>query len=437
MPQLIFLEGPWKGNAFELPDEGATIGSAAGNGLVLADDDMVAAQHVRLSLKGTAWRVTGLAETFVNDHLVSGGSLSEGDKIRVGRSVLQFSSGGGANELGSGDLAKVSELHAAYSAMREQLGKVIIGQGTVIEELLIAIFCRGHALLVGVPGLAKTLLVSSLSEALELKFRRVQFTPDLMPSDITGTDVLEEDATTGKRIFRFVKGPIFGNMILADEINRTPPKTQAALLEAMQERHVTVGEQTLPLPDPFFVLATQNPIEQEGTFPLPEAQLDRFMMSIHVDYPTAEEEDAIMMQESSATRGVLEKVLDGPRVIEFQQLVKRVPVAEFVVQYARKIVRSTRPKTDDAPPFVKDMVMWGAGPRAGISLLTAAKAHALLSGRGHVTTGDIDRMAFPVLRHRVMTSFNAEASGVTSDELIRMLLQHHAQPGELRALKNA
>ncbi|MGI9241932.1 MAG: AAA family ATPase [Verrucomicrobiales bacterium] len=434
MPQLIFLEGPWKGNTFEFPAGGVTLGGAEENDLVLAGDDMVAAQHARLKQVGKGWQLTGLAETFLNDHLVSGGSVNDGDNIRVGRSLLRFSVAGGVAGLGEGDLAKVAELHAAYSLMREQLGKVIIGQAVVIEELLIAIFCRGHALLVGVPGLAKTLLVSSLSEALELKFRRVQFTPDLMPSDITGTDVLEEDSSTGKRVFRFVRGPIFANMVLADEINRTPPKTQAALLEAMQERHVTVGEQTLALPDPFFVLATQNPIEQEGTFPLPEAQLDRFMMSIHVDYPTAEEEDAIMMQESGATRGELEKVLDAQRVIDFQQLVKRVPVAEFVVQYARKIVRSTRPKTDEAPPFVKDMVMWGAGPRAGISLLTAAKAHALLSGRGHVTTGDIDRMAFPVLRHRVMTSFNAEASGVTSDELIRMLLQHHAQPGELRAV---
>jgi MoxR-like ATPase len=320
------------------------------------------------------------------------------------------------------DTEAVKQLQQTYQKMREHLARVIVGQDDVIEQLLIAIFCRGHALLVGVPGLAKTLLVSTVSRVLDLSFKRIQFTPDLMPSDITGTEVLEDDHTTGKRIFRFVHGPIFANMILADEINRTPPKTQAALLEAMQERHVTVGEVTHALPDPFFVLATQNPIEQEGTFPLPEAQLDRFLFMINVDYPSAAEEEQIIKQVTGTYSAELESLIAGPDVIALQQIVRRVPVADHVVEYAAGLARATRPKQPEAPDFVREMVHWGAGPRAGIFLITAAKARAILHGRYHATTADVTAMALPVLRHRVLTTFNAEAAGVTSDQLVRMLL---------------
>ena len=321
------------------------------------------------------------------------------------------------------DAALIAELNAAFRDIKGQLGEVIVGQGKVVEEVLIAVFSRGHALLVGVPGLAKTLLVSTLSHVLDLSFKRIQFTPDLMPSDITGSDVLEEDRTTGKRVFRFVQGPVFANMVLADEVNRTPPKTQAALLEAMQEHHVTVGAQSFPLPEPFFVLATQNPIEQEGTYPLPEAQLDRFMFNITVDYPTAEEESAIIRQVTSARTAALKKVLDGPAILRLQDVVRRVPVADHVVEYARNLARASRPKQPEAPPFVREMVGWGAGPRAGINLIIAAKARAILHGRLHATTADVTAVALPVLRHRIITTFNAEAAGVTSDEIVQSLVQ--------------
>jgi MoxR-like ATPase len=274
-------------------------------------------------------------------------------------------------------------------------------------------------------------LVSTLSKVLDLSFKRIQFTPDLMPADITGTDILEIDQASGKRNFRFVHGPIFANMVLADEINRTPPKTQAALLEAMQERQVTVGETSYQLPEPFFVLATQNPIEQEGTFPLPEAQLDRFMFNIHVGYPTAAEEQAIIRQVTGTKKVSVEKLLDGKTVMELQDVVRRVPVADHVVEYAATLVRATRPKEADAPDFVKEMVGWGAGPRAGIYLITAAKARAILQGRFHATTADVQHCALPVLRHRILTTFNAEAAGVKSDQIVRMLLEHFKPKAEL------
>jgi MoxR-like ATPase len=334
-------------------------------------------------------------------------------------------------ELGSSDKEVIEELKQAYGAMKQQLDLVIVGQEEVIEQLLISIFCRSHALLVGVPGLAKTLLVSTLSEVLDLGFKRIQFTPDLMPADITGTEVLEEDMSTGKRIFKFVRGPIFANMILADEINRTPPKTQAALLEAMQEHHVTIGEDTYPLPDPFFVLATQNPIEQEGTYPLPEAQLDRFMFNIRVDYPSATEEENIIKRVTGTYKANIETQLTGEAVIKLQNVVRRVPVADHVVTYAAQIARASRPKSEDAPDFVREMVSWGAGPRAGIYLILAAKARAILQGRYHTTTADVRAVALPVLRHRILTTFNAEAAGVTSDEIVNMLIDKFQPSADL------
>ena len=331
---------------------------------------------------------------------------------------------------GQEDIEAVQALNQAYQDMDAQLGRVIVGQKKVIEQVLVAVFCRGHALLVGVPGLAKTLLISTLSQVLDLSFKRIQFTPDLMPSDITGTDVLEEDHTTGKRVFRFVHGPLFANMILADEINRTPPKTQAALLEAMQERMVTVGEETYALPDPFFVLATQNPIEQEGTYPLPEAQLDRFMFNISVDYPSSDEELQIMKQVTGTYRADLRVALTGTDIIRLQEIVRRVPAGDHVFEYARNLARASRPGSPEAPGFINELVNWGAGPRAGIYMMLAAKARAILHGRYHATTEDVREMALPVLRHRVLTTFNAEAAGIASDDVITRLIAEIQPPIE-------
>ena len=326
-------------------------------------------------------------------------------------------------EMKKSDLEAVAALNAAYSQMTAEMSKAIVGQSRVIEELLIAIFSKGHCLLVGVPGLAKTLMVSTIARILGLSFKRIQFTPDLMPADITGTDVLEEDHTTGKRFFRFVHGPIFANMILADEINRTPPKTQAALLEAMQEHHVTTGETTYPLPEPFFVLATQNPIEQEGTYPLPEAQLDRFMFNTMVGYPSADEEMEIMKRVTSSYQADLKKTLTHEDILRLQDIVRKVPVTEHVYHYAMSLARATRPHEADAPDYVKEWVQWGAGPRASIYMILGGKARAILHGRYHVTTEDIEVVAYPVLRHRIITTFNAEAAGIKADQVVARLLQ--------------
>ncbi|HZL36644.1 MAG TPA: MoxR family ATPase [Tepidisphaeraceae bacterium] len=323
----------------------------------------------------------------------------------------------------SADLDAVGELARAYKTMAAELSKIIVGQADVVEQVLTAMFCQGHVLLVGVPGLAKTLLVKTISDVLHLGFKRVQFTPDLMPSDITGTDVLEEDHTTGKRFFRFVKGPLFANIVLADEINRTPPKTQAALLEAMQEHRVTVGEKTYELPEPFFVLATQNPIEQEGTYPLPEAQLDRFMFMVNVGYPSAAEEVQIMKQATTEYRPEVTRLLDGVAIQSLQKIVRRVPVADHVYAYARDLVRSTRPGEPGVPPYINDLVQWGAGPRASIYLILAGKARAILHGRVHVTTEDIVKVAHPVLRHRILPTFSAEAAGMSADKIVDRLIK--------------
>jgi MoxR-like ATPase len=329
----------------------------------------------------------------------------------------------------------VRDLAAAYEKMTEQIGKVIVGQKQVIEQLLMALFSRGHCLLVGVPGLAKTLLVSTVSKILHLSFKRIQFTPDLMPADITGTDILQDDPETGRRKFVFLPGPIFANMILADEINRTPPKTQAALLEAMQEHHVTAGAQTYHLPEPFFVLATQNPIEQEGTYPLPEAQLDRFMFNIIVGYPSRTEELAIMKQTTSTYKPDLQTMLDGEQILKLQEVVRQVVVAEHVFAYAADLVRATRPRDPGVPKFIKELLSWGAGPRASQYLILGGKARAILHGRLHVTTDDIKEVAFPVLRHRLVTTFNADAEGVTTDDIITRLIKEVPLPQEEAAAK--
>jgi MoxR-like ATPase len=319
------------------------------------------------------------------------------------------------------DLRQAEELHKNYERMTQELSGVIVGMEHVIEQLVIALLCSGHCILEGVPGLAKTLLVSTTAKMLGLSFRRIQFTPDLMPADITGTDVLEEDHTTGKRVFRFVRGPLFANIILADEINRTPPKTQSALLEAMQERQVTVGGDRYGLPTPFFVLATQNPIEQEGTYPLPEAQLDRFMMKVQVDYPMEEQEIEIAKRVTTDYSFEVSEVLTAESIQAMQGIVRKVPVGDHVYTYAIQLARRTRPGNGDS--YIDEMVSWGAGPRASIYLLLAAKARAILKGRHHVTTGDVAAMARPVLRHRVIPTFNAEAAGLTSDDIVSQLLE--------------
>jgi MoxR-like ATPase len=320
------------------------------------------------------------------------------------------------------DIQAMEKLSAAYLSIRTELGKIIVGQQAVVEQLMIAIFAQGHCLLEGVPGLAKTLMVSTLSKTLNLSFNRIQFTPDLMPSDIIGTEVIQEDKATGARQFRFLQGPIFANIILADEINRTPPKTQAALLESMQEKQVTIGGIRHPLPAPFFVLATQNPIEQEGTYTLPEAQQDRFMFKVFVKYPSYDEEYLIAESTTSQRDIKLQHVLSGEDILHLQQLVRRVPVAPHVIHYALRMVRATRVLEGDSPAFVKESVSWGAGPRGVQYLLLGGKARAVLEGRGHVTTDDVRAVARPVLRHRVITNFNAESQGITSDVVIDRLL---------------
>jgi MoxR-like ATPase len=329
----------------------------------------------------------------------------------------------------------VRDLAAAYQDMTQQIGKVIVGQHKVVEQLLMALFSRGHCLLVGVPGLAKTLLVSTVSKILHLSFKRIQFTPDLMPADITGTDILQDDPETGRRKFQFLPGPIFANMILADEINRTPPKTQAALLEAMQEHHVTAGSQTYHLPEPFFVLATQNPIEQEGTYPLPEAQLDRFMFNIIVGYPSRPEELQIMKQTTSNVKPEVKAILTGEQIQTLQEVVRQVVVADHVFEYAADLVRATRPKDPGVPKFIPELVGWGAGPRASQYLILGGKARAILHGRLHVTTDDIKEVAYPVLRHRLVTTFNADAEGWTTDNIIEKLIATIPLPQEEAAAK--
>jgi MoxR-like ATPase len=324
-----------------------------------------------------------------------------------------------------GSLAELDALAQGRTRILNELRKVIVGQDHVVDELLIALMANGHCVLVGVPGLAKTLLISTLARALELRFNRIQFTPDLMPSDITGTEIIEEDKGTGRRIFKFIQGPIFANVVLADEINRTPPKTQAALLQAMQEREVTTGGQTYPLKPPFFVLATQNPIELEGTYPLPEAQLDRFMFMINVDYPSHEDEVKIVAATTSAFEAEVTTVLNGEDIIRYQRLVRRVPVADYVIDYAVRLARATRPGRSGSPDIesVARYVSWGAGPRASQYLILGAKTLAALQGRPAPSVDDVKRVARPVLRHRILTNFNAEAEGIKSETIIDRLLE--------------
>ena len=327
----------------------------------------------------------------------------------------------------SSDVEMLDKLREAHKKLRKEIGKVIIGQEAVVDQLLMAIFCRSHALLMGVPGLAKTLMVSTLAASLDMTFKRIQFTPDLMPSDITGTEVIQDDPVTKQRMFKFLPGPIFTNILLADEINRTPPKTQAALLESMQERKASIGGVDYPMKDPFFVLATQNPIEQEGTYPLPEAQLDRFLFLIKVDYPTDAEEELIMRLGSSETKHQPSPVLHGDDIIELQRVVRRIPVSDVVFAFAKRITRLSRPNTPEAADYVNRWLTWGAGPRASMNLILAAKAHAILRGSNHVSGDDVVAVATPILRHRIILNFAAQSEGITVEEVIRQLVKSAAK----------
>lgn len=328
------------------------------------------------------------------------------------------------NDTSNDDLDLAKSLATKFDALRSEIGKRVVGQHDVVELLLLALLSKGHGLFVGVPGLAKTLLIQTLSEGLGLEFSRIQFTPDLMPSDITGTDVLEEDKSSGQRAFRFLKGPLFSNVVLADEINRTPPKTQAALLQAMQERTVSAGGKTYELPPPFLVFATQNPIEQEGTYPLPEAQLDRFMFMIDVGYPTFEDEIEIVKRTTSVQNDSVNAVLNAEDIVRYQALVRRVPVAEHVVRYAVKLVRATRPAEGDAPEFVKEQVQWGAGPRASQNLIVGAKARAVLQGRTAASIDDVRAVAKAVLAHRMVVNFAASSEGITTSDVVKELTEY-------------
>ncbi|MCL4510677.1 MAG: MoxR family ATPase [Bacteroidetes bacterium] len=321
------------------------------------------------------------------------------------------------------DVEGISRLNKSFKLLRDEVAKVIVGQDEIIKQIFVTILSRGHCLLIGVPGLAKTLLVRTLADALNLKFSRIQFTPDLMPSDITGTEIIEENVTTGDRSFRFVKGPLFGNIILADEINRTPPKTQSALLEAMQEYRVTAAGQTFQLEQPFFVLATQNPIEQEGTYPLPEAQLDRFMFNLWLDYPSFDEEVKIVQSTTGDYTPSIKKAVEGSDILYFQELVRRVPVSDSVIKFAVELANRTRPKNSSAPDFVKQFVSYGAGPRASQYLILSAKANAALDNRLSPDIDDVKKTALPVLRHRILTNFNAEAENTTTPEIVQRLLE--------------
>jgi MoxR-like ATPase len=328
-----------------------------------------------------------------------------------------------ANPLSSADVQAIEQLRSAHGSLRREMGKVIVGQELVLDQLLMAIFCRSHALLMGVPGLAKTLMVSTLARVLDLTFKRIQFTPDLMPTDITGTEVIQDDPVTRQRAFKFLPGPIFANILLADEINRTPPKTQAALLEAMQERKASIGGVDHAMMNPFFVLATQNPIEQEGTYPLPEAQLDRFLFLIKVDYPTADEEDRIMRQGTTDVKDEIKKVLGGEDIIRLQSIVRRVPVADRIFDLAKKLTRMSRPGTPEAADFVNKWLTWGAGPRASMNLILAAKANAILRGNFHVSVEDLRAVALPILRHRLICNFTAQSEGIRVEDVITRLVK--------------
>ena len=449
MPQIRINAGFLKGTTYPITEK-TNIGRATDCGLRVAIDGIASRYHAEIYLAEGEWRVKDLGSlngTLVNKELVKDAALKPGDRIMVGDSIFEFQESADAfsdETSEAGSPPPVDVITPEHEAIRDlidqmsvktrliesEISKAIIGQKEIIRELLTAIVSNGHVLMIGLPGLAKTMMIRTVAEVLDLKFRRIQFTPDLMPSDITGTDILETDDATGRKEYRFIKGPIFTNILLADEINRTPPKTQAALLEAMQEHRVTAAGETYPLDPPFFVLATQNPLEQEGTYPLPEAQLDRFMFSIYIDYPSELDEETIAKVTTRQQVYELKKILSGPEILELQAAVRNLPISDHVVKYATRLVRATRPGDARAPEFIKKWVHVGAGPRASQYLIIAAKARAVIEGRLLVTTDDVRASARPVLRHRMFTNFTADSEGVNTDKIVQKLLEAVPEPGE-------
>ena len=438
MAEIKFLSGPHEGKRIPLADGPLVLGRNKDTDIPLADN-AASGRHAELRPKDGRWQVRDLGSSNglrINGRKSSGGWLAPGDVVSIGTSrfIIQMDAAAteaatAAPKASSEELELVNQMREKTDKIRLEVGKVIVGQREVLDQVLMCIIAGGHALLIGLPGMAKTLLVRTISQVLDLQFKRVQFTPDLMPTDIIGTDVLETDQTTGNKEFRFLQGPIFCNLLLADEINRTPPKTQAALLEAMQEQMVTAGTESYTLDEPFFVLATQNPIEQEGTYPLPEAQLDRFMFNIFVDYPAPHEEEEILRTTTAGKKADPEPVLNRDDIIQLQEVVRKVPVSDHVIKYVTRLVWATRPVNDDAPEITKEFVSTGAGPRAGQYLILAAKATAILEGRIHVSCADIRRAAPPVLRHRILTNFAADSEGKTPLDIIEQLLKEVPEPG--------
>jgi MoxR-like ATPase len=452
MPTLQILTGPLKDQTVNIPGERFVLGRERDCELIL--DIPLASRHHACLYKGDdGWRIQDMGSvngTLHNGAKVQDSIIVSGDKISIGDVIMVFSDGAPVAAVpapvttaapaapppedapvhDAAIQALVQQMSLRTKAIGAEMGKVIIGQNEIVSQLLTAIISNGHVLMIGMPGLAKTTMIRTLSEVIDLKFNRIQFTPDLMPSDITGTDVLEINDATGHKEYRFIKGPIFCNILLADEINRTPPKTQAALLEAMQEHRVTAAGHTYQLTLPFFVLATQNPLEQEGTYPLPEAQLDRFMFSIYIDYPTAEEEEEIARVTTKKSKIELQKVLTSKEILELQDVVRGMPVSNHVVKYATRLARSTRPVGEHAPEFIKKWIHCGAGPRASQYLVLAAKGHAVSEGRLLVTTDDVRAIARPILRHRMFTNFAADAEGMDTDKIVQRLIAEVPEPSE-------
>jgi MoxR-like ATPase len=454
---ITFQSGPYAGQTYELHKEVILIGRVSDTDIPI-EDSSVSSRHAQLRFENGHWHFSDLNSTngsTLNKIATSAATLSDGDIVGVGNVSFLFHSTASAPPPASGiakesvkaptpppatspesdfaagadELALVEKMRSYTDRIRAEVGKVIIGQRDVLDQILMCILANGHALLIGLPGMAKTLTVKTIAQVLNLEFKRVQFTPDLMPGDIIGTDVLETNKATGEKEFRFIKGPIFCNLLLADEINRTPPKTQAALLEAMQEKMVTAGNTTYKLAQPFFVLATQNPVEQEGTYPLPEAQLDRFMFNIWVDYPLPEEEEAVLKATTAGVRAEPQPVLTREELLQLQDVVRKVPVSDHVIKYVTHLVGSTRPGNPHAPQLTKNYISTGAGPRAGQCLILAAKATAILEGRIHVSCADIRRSAPPVLRHRIMTNFAADSEGLSPLDIVKKLLDLVPEPG--------
>ena len=442
MPEIKFISGPMDGRSLTLSAPKYSIGRKPNRDLSF-NDESCSAEHAELRLENGEWKIVDLESsngTWLNQKKVSSAVLASGDSVKIGETIFVYNgtekisdkntnNSQAPSSASTDELALVEKMRAHADRIRQEVGKVIIGQLDVLDQILMCILAGGHALLIGLPGMGKTLTVRTIAQVLNLKFKRVQFTPDLMPSDIIGTDVLESNAATGEKEFRFIRGPIFCNLLLADEINRTPPKTQAALLEAMQEKMVTAGNTSYTLEEPFFVLATQNPIEQEGTYPLPEAQLDRFMFNIWVDYPLPHEEEEILRATTGGARIEPKPVLTQEELLQLQSVVRKVPVSDHVIKYVTRLVGATRRQNADAPQVTKTFVSTGAGPRAGQYLILAAKAMAILDGRIHVSCADIRRAAPPVLRHRIITNFAADSEGLTSLDIVKRLLEEVPEPG--------